>query len=40
MATTTLITVEEYLRTSYEPDAEFVDGVLEERSTGEDRHSL
>ncbi len=36
---TTLISVEEYLRTSYEPDAEYVDGVIEERPMGEERHS-
>ncbi len=36
---TTLISVEEYLRTSYEPDAEYVDGVLEERPMGEGKHS-
>ncbi len=39
MAATTLISVEEYLRTSYEPDAEYVDGVIEERTVGEDGHS-
>ncbi len=37
---TTLIPVEEYLKSShYEPDAEYVDGVIEERSMGEDSHS-
>ena len=36
---TTLISVEEYLRTSYEPDAEYVDGVIEERPMGEEQHS-
>ncbi len=39
MATPTLISEEEYLRTSYEPDAEFVDGVIEERAMGEGLHS-
>ena len=39
MATPTLISEEEYLRTSYEPDAEFVDGVVEERPMGEGIHS-
>ncbi len=34
-----LISVEEYLRTSYEPDAEYVDGVIEERPMGEGKHS-
>ncbi len=36
---TTFISVEEYLHSTYEPDAEYVDGVLEERSMGEGRHS-
>ncbi len=35
----TLISVEEYLKTSYEPDAEYVDGVIEERNAGDDAHS-
>ena len=39
MTATALISEEEYLRTSYEPDAEFVDGVIEERPMGEGRHS-
>ena len=39
MAMTTLISEEEYLRTSYEPDAEYIDGVVEERPMGEGRHS-
>ncbi len=39
MAATTFVSVEEYLRTSYEPDAEYVDGVIEERPMGEDQHS-
>ncbi len=34
----TLISVEEYLHTAYEPDAEYVDGVVEERPMGEDGH--
>lgn len=29
-----LISIEEYLRSSYEPDLEFVDGVLEEKNMG------
>ncbi len=33
------ISVEEYLRSTYEPDAEYVDGVVEERPMGEDEHS-
>ena len=36
----TLIPVEEYLRTSYDPDVEYVDGVLVERNAGDWMHSL
>lgn len=32
------VSVEEYLRTSYRPDCDYVDGVLEERSLGEYEH--
>ncbi len=42
MAATTQATrvpLEVYLNTSYEPDAEFVDGVVEERPMGEYDHS-
>ena len=39
MTTTTLISEAEYLHTTYEPDAEYVDGVVEERSMGENLHS-
>ena len=39
MATTTIVPVEEYLRTTYHPDMEYVDGVLVERHVGERRHS-
>src|ERR1017187_1219782 len=39
MATTTIVPVEEYLRTSYDPDMEYVDGALVERNAGERRHS-
>ena len=35
----TKISVEEYLSSSYEPDCDFVDGVLEERNLGEWNHS-
>jgi len=38
-ATTTFISVEEYLRTSFEPDAEYEDGRIEERAVGENDHS-
>ena len=34
MATTTHVPVEVYLRSSYEPDAEYVDGEIEERPDG------
>jgi Uma2 family endonuclease len=37
---TTLISLEEYLQTSYEPDMEFVDGVLVERNTGTPLHAF
>jgi Uma2 family endonuclease len=33
------VSVEEYLRTSYRPDCDYVDGVVEERSLGEFEHS-
>jgi Uma2 family endonuclease len=39
MAAGTLISVDEYLRTSYSPDKEYVDGVLLERLVGEKPHS-
>jgi Uma2 family endonuclease len=39
MSTTTRIPVEVYLRSSYEPDAEYVDGEIEERPMGENDHS-
>jgi Uma2 family endonuclease len=39
MAVGTLISVEEYLNTSYEPDMDYVDGVLEARNVGEWPHS-
>jgi Uma2 family endonuclease len=34
-----LVSVEEYLSSSYEPDCDYVDGVLEERNLGERGHS-
>lgn len=40
MSTGTLISVEEYLNTSYDPDVEYVDGVLVERNVGDWLHSL
>jgi Uma2 family endonuclease len=39
MATTTHVPVEVYLRSSYEPDAEYVDGQVEERPAGEFDHA-
>jgi len=39
MATTTLVPVEEYQRTTYHPDMEYVDGALLERHVGERMHS-
>jgi Uma2 family endonuclease len=38
MATGTLLSEEEYLHTSYEPDCEFEDGVLIERNVGTWEH--
>ena len=40
MAVETLISVEEYLNTSYSPDMEYVDGVLVEINVGDPIHSL
>ncbi|HWG20563.1 MAG TPA: Uma2 family endonuclease [Terracidiphilus sp.] len=34
------VTVEEYLRTSYRPDCDYVDGRIEERNVGEYDHGL
>jgi Uma2 family endonuclease len=39
MATTTHVPVEVYLRSSYQPDAEYVDGQIEQRPMGEFDHS-
>lgn len=39
MSTAARIPIEQYLRTSYEPDAEFVRGEIEERNVGEYDHS-
>jgi Uma2 family endonuclease len=35
-----LVSVDEYLNTSYDPDVEYVDGVLVERNMGDWLHSL
>jgi len=39
MASTTLISVNDYLKTSYRPDCDFVDGRIEERNVGEHDHA-
>ena len=39
MAATALVTVEDYLKMSAEPDCEYVAGVIEERPVGEYDHS-
>lgn len=39
MATTHLISIEEYLSSDYEPDVDYVDGRIEERNLGETDHS-
>ena len=40
MTVETMISVEEYLNTSYDPDMEYVDGILVERNVGDLLHSL
>jgi Uma2 family endonuclease len=40
MATATLVSLETYLTTSYEPDVDYVDGVLEDRNVGEYDHNV
>src|SRR3954451_7074073 len=39
MSTATGISLEEYLHTDYEPDVDYVDGVLEDRNVGKRDHS-
>ncbi len=39
METSALVSVEEYLNTSYRPDCDYVDGELLERNVGEHPHS-
>ena len=39
MQAATLVSVQEYLSGDYEPDCDYVDGVLEERNLGERDHS-
>ena len=40
MGAATLISVEEYLHTNYDPDREYVDGEVVERNLGEKTHSI
>lgn len=40
MASATTIPVREYLRTSYRPDCDYVDGELQERNVGELSHGM
>jgi len=40
MGAQTLISLEEYLTTSYSPDREYRDGVVMERNVGDNAHSL
>lgn len=41
MATTPAarVSLEEYLNTNYEPDCDYVDGTLEDRNVGKQKHS-
>jgi Uma2 family endonuclease len=39
MSTAVHISLDEYLNTDYEPDCDYVDGVLEERNVGKKTHS-
>lgn len=36
----TLVSVEEYLSTDYSPDCDYVDGVVEERNVGQQKHAI
>jgi Uma2 family endonuclease len=38
MSIATGVSLEEYLRTEYEPDCDYVDGVLEDRNVGKQTH--
>ena len=38
-STPAILSLEHYLRTSFKPDCDFVDGILEERNVGEFPHS-
>lgn len=39
MATRALVSIDEYLATTYEPDCDYVDGVIEQRNLGENDHA-
>ena len=39
MSSATLVSVQEYLAASYDPDRDYVDGELQERNLGERPHS-
>jgi Uma2 family endonuclease len=39
MATALRVSLEEYLNTDYQPDCDYVDGVVEERNVGKKRHA-
>ena len=39
MPTATMVTISEYLETSYRPDCDYIDGELQERNLGESDHS-
>jgi Uma2 family endonuclease len=40
MVPAALVRVEEYLSTDYSPDCDYVDGVLEERNVGQQKHAI
>ena len=39
MAVAAMVTLEEYLSTSYDPDREYVDGEIRERNVGKYEHA-
>jgi hypothetical protein len=39
MASTTLMSVSEYLKNSYRPDCDFIEGRIEKRNVGEHDHA-
>jgi len=40
MSSATLVSVQEYLAASFDPDRDYVDGEIQERNLGEQPHSL